>query len=188
MIIVGVSAIAIAIGLGRVLGGRVRNLEAIRISELPAAIAAFGLMVLALLVPLPGWGRGLVLVTGYGCAFAVLVVNLRSTGGAVRAGIGAILGGWTLNVAVMSLNGGMPLSMRAYGASGQTAAPTPGEGGFFKIVLADDSTLLRHLGDVIPVPGVGQVVSIGDVFLYMGFILTVVAAMRARPAASPRAA
>ncbi|MGZ4128597.1 MAG: DUF5317 family protein [Actinomycetota bacterium] len=107
-----------------------------------------------------------------------LVVNIWTSRGEVRAGMVVIAIGWALNFIVIAANGGMPLSRWAYEHSGQTAPITYGSGGFYRIVRAHPGTHLRFLGDVIPVRGYNEVVSIGDIFLIVGIALVIAAAMR----------
>lgn len=172
---------ALVIGLvgGYMAGGRLGRLSEVRFVGAPLAFGALAVMVIA---PLTELGdpleRGLI-AAGYALAAAFLVVNIvRRAGTALRIGLALLALGWILNATVMVANGGMPLSREAYAASGQVDAPTPGEGGFFKIVLADESTRLLGLGDVITLRPFHRVVSVGDLVLMVGLAATIVAGMR----------
>jgi hypothetical protein len=80
-------------------------------------------------------------------------------------GMSLALLGLALNVVVMSANGGMPVSREAAERSGATASVS--DAGAEHEVL-DAETALPWLGDVIPIPPVGLVVSVGDVLLAAG--------------------
>ena len=78
--------------------------------------------------------------------------------------------GLLLNLAVVSLNAGMPVSasaIRSAGGSASLQTLTTDEGGKHHLMTEQD--LLAPLGDVIPVPPPFNVVlSIGDLLLYGG--------------------
>lgn len=101
---------------------------------------------------------GLVVILGTNALVAAfLVVNRRLPGMALAAG------GMLLNVMVIALNGAMPVSLPAAERAGVRVR----EMGIKHEVL-DPDTLLPWLGDVIPLPGVGALISLGDVVLAMG--------------------
>jgi hypothetical protein len=77
------------------------------------------------------------------------------------------------------------LSRWAYAASGQTARITEGSRGFYRIVLAGPKTTLLRLGDVIPIKLFRQVVSIGDIVLFLGIAFVIAAAMRTARRSNP---
>lgn len=70
--------------------------------------------------------------------------------------------GMTMNVVVITLNGGMPVSLEAAEIAGGGSRPT--DLGFKHEVLGPD-TMLPWLGDVIPLPGLYILISVGDVVL-----------------------
>lgn len=72
--------------------------------------------------------------------------------------------GFLLNVIVIAANGAMPISDRAAEAAGLENFE---QFGIKHEVLEDDSAL-PWLADVIPLPGTGKVISIGDVLLAVG--------------------
>jgi hypothetical protein len=111
--------------------------------------------------------------------FAVVVVwiavNLRASGPLMRIALVAILLGALSNATAIAANGRMPYSPRAAAAAGLPAdTATP------KNVAADRHTRLAFLGDVIPVPLLGKVVSAGDLSISLGGAIAIVAAMRRR--------
>ncbi len=183
---IGIVATALLIGLAAAVlsGGRVRRLGDVRVSGAPLAFGALALMVAVSLVELGSSADRALIAGAYALAAAFLVLNIVRSAGIMRVGFAVLALGWLLNAAVMIPNGGMPLSRAAYAASGQSAVPTPGRGGFFKIVIADEHTVLRGLGDVITLPPYHRVVSAGDLVLMGGLILLIVGGMRVRVIAS----
>jgi hypothetical protein len=182
-----VALLAISLGLGLGAGalarGRLANLREVLLRVLPLLMASRLVGMLPLFVGLPrGPRQGAQLLSLLG-VLAFLGINLVAARGGVRAGFVTLLAGWALNFVVIAANGGMPLSLWAWSHSGQRGAPTPGEGGFFKIVLAEPGTALRFLGDVVPIRAIDQVVSVGDLVLMAGIAVVIAAGMRARAAA-----
>jgi hypothetical protein len=172
---------ALVIGLigGFLAGGRLGRMGDVRFSARTLAFGALGIMIVVPLIDLGDPMDRILIAVGYALVAAFLVVNIvRRTETALRVGLAVLALGWVLNATVMVANGGMPLSEEAYAASGQVDEPTPGEGGFFKIVLADENTHVRWLGDVIVLRPFHRVVSAGDLVLMAGLVLTIVAGMR----------
>jgi hypothetical protein len=186
-----ITALALLAGCiaGFAWGGRLRRIADVSLSSGALVFVAVAIMVVQSLVDLGEATDRALLALGYGLVAAFIVLNVRRSTGLLRAALSVLAIGWTLNAVVMLPNGGMPLSRAAYAASGQTETPTPGEGGFFKVVLADDETVLRPLGDVIPISPVHQVISAGDIVLMLGLAGCIAAAMQhtASPA-GPRSA
>ena len=99
----------------------------------------------------------ILLLTNAGVA-AFLVLN-RELPGMMLAAIGM-----ALNVLVIAANGAMPVSAEAAEAAGLGSI---GEVGL-KHELLTDATLLPFLADVIPIPVIAKIVSLGDLFLGAG--------------------
>jgi hypothetical protein len=117
------------------------------------------------------------LVVMYGACGAFIARNWSSTTGRLHTGLVFLAGGFLLNAVPIALNSRMPYSGRAadyLGLSGDTG----------KGVRIGPGTRLGWLGDVIPVPGVRAIVSVGDLVLIVGIVVTLVALM----ANSPRSA
>lgn len=93
-------------------------------------------------------------------AVALFIVANRGMAGMMLIGIGL-----ALNAVVIAANGAMPVSTTA--AEVASAART-GLNHDLKHEPLDDTTLLPWLGDVIPVPRLGEVMSCGDLFLALG--------------------
>jgi len=181
-----VSVIALAVVLGYVFGGRLRRLERLPLRWWGLAVGGLGLQFL----PLPEGGTGTdllvrtgVLALSYAFLLAFAVANVR------LPGMPLIMLGLACNGLVIVANGGMPVSREALGDSGQASVIQQllDEGADKHHLMADDD-VLTFLADVIAVPApVHQVMSVGDVFVYVGLIWLTIAAMRARtPSSSSR--
>ena len=95
----------------------------------------------------------------------IMVWANRSKPGMWIAGIGVFA-----NLVVIAVNGGMPvLAGAAEVASGFTISE-PDLSNSFKHVLLDETSRLTFFADVIPLrlAGVGEVISLGDIFLALG--------------------
>lgn len=171
--------IVLAIGAGYVFGGRLRRFELLQIRWW--VLAPIGLLLQ--LVPLPNLGGDRdrllgvgVLIGSYVLLLAFVAVNLRI------AAFPLLLLGLTLNVAVITANGGMPVSRHALVVSHQAGSLkllVEGEGS--KHHLLDSGDVLTQLADVIGIgPPIDQVVSAGDVVVYAALAWVIVAVMRGR--------
>ena len=116
-------------------------------------------------------------------ALALSLAALVAFAGANRHVTGVVVMGvgLALNLAVLVLNGGMPVRGEALVAAGivepdQLAAlelDPPRE-------LEDDGSRLAFLGDALPIGGIGQVLSFGDLIILMGFADTAASLSRRR--------
>jgi hypothetical protein len=173
-------AIVLAFIIGYATGGRLRNLEHVRLRAWPLAVGGLALQ----LIPFPGSWPDRIAIAVLLLSFAMLVVfallNIRFHG------VPVILFGLLLNALVISLNSGMPVTREALENSGQEDLVTYLiEHGGAKHHLATDDDVLLFLGDVIGIPPpIGQAISVGDIFVYAGMIWALAFAMRARSAAS----
>jgi hypothetical protein len=174
-----VAVAVLAVALGYLTRGRLRQLEQLRLRWWWLVIAGLGFQFL----PLPEGDAGNdllvrtgVLATSYALLLLFAVMNVR------LPGMPLILFGLACNAVVIVANGGMPVSVDALERSGQSDVVQPLiEEGADKHHALDDDDMLTFLADVIPVHGpIAQVISVGDVFVYAGLIWLVVAAMRAR--------
>ena len=99
---------------------------------------------------------------------AFLISNFRLPGIAL-AGAGLVL-----NVLVIGLNGAMPVAEDASESAGIRRSL---EQAGLKHELLDSDTRLPWLGDVLPIPFLREVLSIGDIFLALGIAYLVYARM-----------
>jgi hypothetical protein len=177
-----VGAIVLGIVLGLVLGGSVGALGGLRFLWWPLAFVGLALQ----LVPVPSMeGRsddilatGL-LVLSYMVLLVFVAANFRLPGFPV------IALGFALNVLVISINGGMPVSAgalrQAYGpAYAETVEDLEASGGA-KHHLQRPDDVLMPLADVIPIGApVRQVYSAGDLVFMAGIVWLLAAAARRR--------
>jgi Family of unknown function (DUF5317) len=151
------------------------------IARRPGPTAGIRLRLIDLLVPL-GLAVQLVQVlprsTSLAIGYAFLVgwaaIRAATSLGPARVAFGTLLLGGLLNAVPILLNGAMP-----YSASAEHLA----EG--LKGVRIDDHTMLPMLGDIIPLPA-GKFMSVGDVVLAIGTVLTVSLIVRTAPAPGAR--
>jgi hypothetical protein len=171
-------SLAIALVLGMLAGGRVSALSSLRIRYAPLALVGFSLQ----LVNPPGRWPFVLLIVSFVLLTAFAVANLGTTGFAL------VLVGIAMNLAVIAVNGGMPVDRAAIEASGQ-AETLQGlvEQRGAKHHLAGPDDRLLFLADVIAVPSpIAQVISLGDIFTYGGVSVIVAGGMRRRrPSAAP---
>ena len=161
-----------AIGVGYLLGGRLRNLGGVRFRYPAAGLAGVALQVL----PIGGTPGYLALVASFLLLLFVSSVNWKLAGFVL-----VILGLW-MNFLVIVVNRGMPVTREAIVASGQAATIAEIEdSGGTKHHLATPEDDLMFLADRIPIPApVRQAVSVGDFVAYAGAMWFVVAGMRRR--------
>lgn len=168
-------AIVLAIAIGFVIGGNLRNLSHVQIRWPALALVGLALQLIPVDANADALGFGLLMLS-YALLLTFAALNVRS------AGFPLILVGLLLNALVIGVNHGMPVDRHALIASGQanTLRALVNEGGAkHHLATADDR--LMFLGDVIAVPEpAGQVVSVGDVFTYLGVIWFVLGGMRPR--------
>lgn len=176
-------AAACGLALGYALGGRVRNLAGV-----PHRLVLLIWLALALQIGLTlasgpldrAEVRFSIVLVSYLLIAAWLLLNLRDPR-VPRIGILLIAGGWLLNLLVIAANGGMPVSRAALRRAGSDPSVDIEEGHLFKHVPADDDTSLYFLADIIPVPPIENVVSIGDIVLILGIIVFIASAMAKAP-------
>jgi hypothetical protein len=168
--------LVVAVAIGLVARGSLRPFE-----DLTVHLWGLALLGLALqAVPLPSSASRTtvttVLVASYVLLIACLLANRR------LPGVTVMLVGLTLNLVVVGLNGGMPVSGDAVRLAGGSPGDVPVAGtGAEKHHLMSDDDVLRPLGDVIPgPPPLGDVLSIGDLLLYGGLAYFVVMVMLGR--------
>ena len=170
------TVVVVALGLGFALGGRLSGFEGFRLRWW--ALGPVGLAMQLLPVPFEGEAgdvaRVALLIGSYVALFAFAAVNLRAPG------VPLILLGLAMNFLVIAVNTGMPVSRDALVATDQEEAIAAlDEVGIAKHHLASDDDVLLFLADVIPIGGpFDQVVSAGDLAIYAGVVWLVVGIMR----------
>jgi hypothetical protein len=157
--------IALAIAVLR--GGRLTNLGDVELRAWWLLLVALGLQAGTSFLPDEDWAEGLglaMILVSYLLLMSLVLLNRNRTG-MWLAGVGVLM-----NFTVIALNGGMPvLAEAAQVASGFTVTVTDLSGSF-KHVILDETSRLTALADVIPLRlgSLGQVISLGDVFLAVG--------------------
>lgn len=165
--------IAPAVALAR--GGHLKNLTMISLIAWPLLFLAGALQVVAEFLPEQrSWSQPTavsLILASYVLLILVIYLN-RDRAGLALAGLGVLL-----NLAVIGLNGGMPVSAEAASLAGGSG----GELAFgAKHVPLDADSRLAFLADVIPVRPFRQVISIGDVLLAVGLGVFVESELRTR--------
>ncbi|MGH3650316.1 MAG: DUF5317 domain-containing protein [Acidimicrobiia bacterium] len=156
---------ALAIAVLR--GGRLVNLGDIELRAWWLLFLALGLQFGTRFLPEESWsdwmGVTMVLVS-FGLLMIMVLLN-RSKPGMWIAGLGVLM-----NFIVIAANGGMPVLAGAAEVASGFAISDPDLSDTFKHVPLDESSRLTFFADVIPLRlmGIGEVISIGDIFLALG--------------------
>ena len=166
---------------GYLAGGSVRNFDRVHVHWWAAAIGGLALQV----VPLRRWVDDDVAVAALVGSYALLIafvwVNRRLPAAPL------LLVGLVLNMTVIALNGGMPVSESAIDISGGQSGSLPAAIDDGKHHVMTSSDVLTPLADIIALPPpVATVLSIGDLCLYAGIVAFTVIVMRGRFAENRR--
>ncbi len=157
----------IALAMAVLRGGRLTNLGDIELRAWWLLIIAFGLQIGTTFLPDTDWsaGLGVAMVLISFIFLMVLVFLNRNRTGMWLAGLGVLM-----NFTVIALNGGMPVLAEAAEVASGFTITVPDLSGSFKHTILDESSRLTMLADVIPLQlgTLGQVISLGDVFLAVG--------------------
>jgi len=166
--------IGLAVGIGFIAGGSLRPFEHLNVHWWGVAVAGLVLQAISITADI-GRSAGLAALAGsYGMLLAFAWVNRR------LPALWLLMAGLVLNVLVIGVNGGMPVSASALDTAGAGAEGLLGAG-TAKHHLMGPGDSLTGLGDVIGIPPpVGVVISIGDVLLYGGVAALVVMIMLGR--------
>jgi Family of unknown function (DUF5317) len=173
MLLVAVAAVGAAL-LARMRGGTLEALAATQFRWTGLVLEGLLIqMAFAIWTPagLSRSGALWVLVLSNIAIAGFILANARLPG-MLLAGLGL-----AMNLTVILANGAMPVSTQAASAAGLSAPP---EGSAFKHERMDSETLVPWLGDVVPVPGVGEVWSAGDFLLAFGIARLIYARMLTR--------
>lgn len=152
---------------GRLLGGRLSELAVPRLGATWLLWVAAAVQIAQATTGLPLMASVFVLVLGW------FVINLVRATTALRLGLFLGLGGLVANGTSIGLNGRMPYVPDAAEAVGLGSGVVT-----TKNEPVDASTVLGWLGDTMPIPPLGAVVSIGDILLGLGIAVVVAVLMR----------
>jgi hypothetical protein len=172
-------AVAIVAGvvIGLVRGGRFENLG-------DASFRLWPLLLLGVLVQgaaaFTADGAVALILASYALLLVFAGVNLQ------HAGMGVVLVGIAMNLAVIGVNGGMPVRGDAIVAAGIVPAAEVRSldyGSKRHLETGDDH--LTFLGDIIPVPVAEEVLSFGDLAMSVGVAAVLVNLLRRRRVSRP---
>jgi hypothetical protein len=161
MLLAIVAAVGAAL-VGRVRGGSLDALAATKLRWPVFLVAGLGLQI-GFALWSPSWTNeaiAVAVVIASDVLVGVFVVANRRLAGMVTIGMGLLL-----NLVVIAANGAMPVSP---GAARIAGARVPGPHPDIKHERLGRATILPLLGDVIPLPHLGEVMSVGDVVLAIG--------------------
>jgi hypothetical protein len=171
-----------AAAVARARGGRFEALAGTELRYAPLLVAGLAMQVVFATWS-PEWlsDRAALAVVMWSNLAVVLFIALNRG----LPGMPVMALGVALNVFVIASNGAMPVSERASEIAGIPSAPG---GTALKHERLGPETKLPWLGDVIPLPRLGEVLSLGDVALVAGTARLIYARMRTRKALrAPRA-
>lgn len=174
--------IALCAGLVAVVGGgSLVGLIETRFRALGLVVASFVVQFAFVLWP-PEWltrpAAAAILIATQSAVLAFLALNRRLPGAAV------MMLGVALNLVVIIANQAMPVSASAARAAGTeylTDERHVEHGLHLRNEVLDENTRLPWLADVIPIPIVGQVASVGDAILGFGIARLVYKRMKSAP-------
>lgn len=159
--------IFLALAIAVLRGGRLVNLGDIELRAWWLLFISLALQTGTGFLPDTVWAEGVgvaMVLFSFVLLMAMVLLNRRKPGMWI-AGLGVLM-----NFIVIAANGGMPvLAGAAEVASGFTVSE-PDLSGTFKHVLLDETSRLTFFADVIPIRlvGIGEVISLGDIFLALG--------------------
>ncbi len=177
--IVMVAAVIIGCTGGWAMGGSFARLASFRSRAWPLLLIAVG--VEASLGATPAPLRPVLAVAACVTAAAWCAINAAQ---ARRAAIGHVLIGLgiSLNVVVMALNQGMPVSASALARAGLGRTMDVARGHLYKHTAMTGHTRFRALGDIVPFRLVRTVLSPGDLLMLAGIVAVTWAATQPSPA------
>jgi hypothetical protein len=166
--------IGLAVCIGFAAGGSLRPFERFKVHWWGVALLGLALQGIPLASGVSRPVGSIVLIGSYALLGSFAWVNRR------LPAVWLVMVGLASNLLVIGLNGGMPVSAEALETAGARAEGLVGTGTLKHHLMTpgDDLTLL---GDVIGIPPpISVVISIGDVLLYAGIGILVVAVMLGR--------
>lgn len=184
MLLLFFAPLACGILAGYALGGRLRQFTTARIRAvwlpwLATVLQFVQFRVTGLRVNIESHTHVSLMVPIFGLVYAWVVINLRGRPRPVRIAAAAILVGGVMNAAVIAANARMPYSQSAVRAAHQSVEQKAKADRSPKHVAMDATTKLAWLGDMIPVPPIQMVISVGDIVLLLGVAGLIATAMRA---------
>ena len=184
------SSILVGLAVGAIAGGHLPRLAEIRLKWIWLLGLALAVRIAAGLMVSQGVGAELAGTLGLPLTYGLIVVWMYRNWSVPGLQVAAI--GVTLNIIALLLNGGkMPVWEGALYAAGLTTADLVGDP--FHVLLTADTTAEfvssgGIFGDVVPIPQpiIRDVISVGDVLLWVGIVWAIVAAMTRHAAPTRR--
>jgi hypothetical protein len=173
-----VLAVVAGAALGYAGGGRLRSLAQLPVSFFVLVWIALGLQLALAFTPAhagPIPTRVAVLLAS-NVVIAAWIWHVVRERRLALGPISAIACGWVLNAIVIAANGAMPVSVGAAKQAGLTLDFESGS--LVKHVASNSDTNLRLLSDVIAVPPLHVVLSVGDLVLAVGIVWLISSVMR----------
>ena len=166
--------IGLAVLVGFIAGGSLRPFDKLKLHWWGAALVGLALQGIPSASGVSesiGWA---ILIASYGLLIAFAWINRRLPAAWL------VIAGLALNLLVIGVNSGMPVSASALETAGARADGLVGAGTVKPHLMGPDD-VLTSLADVIGIPPpIGAVISIGDVLLYAGLAILVVMVMLGR--------
>lgn len=158
-----VTVLFLSMAIAILRGGRLSNLGDIHLRLWWLLPLGFALQIAARYAPSSGLGVTLILLSYL--PLIILVLLNKERPGLWLAGFGVLM-----NFSVIALNGGMPVLSEAAEVASGFAPGDPVIAESYKHVVLNRDSLMPFLADVIPIRvlNIGQVLSLGDVFLAFG--------------------
>ncbi len=158
-----VTVLFLSMAIAILRGGRLSNLGDIHLRLWWLLPLGFALQIAARYAPSSGLGVTLILLSYL--PLIILVLLNKERPGLWLAGFGVLM-----NFSVIALNGGMPVLAEAAEVASGFAPGDPVIAESYKHVVLNRDSLMPFLADVIPIRvlNIGQVLSLGDVFLAFG--------------------
>lgn len=158
-----VTVLFLSMAIAILRGGRLSNLGDIHLRLWWLLPLGFALQIAARYAPSSELGVTLILLSYL--PLIILVLLNKERPGLWLAGFGVLM-----NFSVIALNGGMPVLAEAAEVASGFAPGDPVIAESYKHVVLNRDSLIPFLADVIPIRvlNIGQVLSLGDVFLAFG--------------------
>jgi len=155
---------------GALRGGQLDGFGRQEVRLVPALLIGLALQAATSLAAALGWLSGAVPVV---MVLALLAMLAFTFANARLPGMALIAVGVLCNLAVVLLNGGMPVTRGALERADLVVAGRATERPDAAHVLVDQDTRLRELGDVLAVRSFRKVVSVGDIAQFAGLFLLI---------------
>jgi hypothetical protein len=164
-------SLAVGIALGRLRGGCFRCLATLRL-RLPGLVGVAVMLQVGIGAAgaATDW-RFLALGTSYGLMGVWLAVNLGDGPGWRRVGFACVAVGYALNLVSIVPNGSMPVSVAALRRVGGSQGAFHQGPNLDKHVAAGSDAVWRWTGDVVAVPALRAVISVGDMAMLVGVVI-----------------